>query len=69
MPTKTINLNVEMCNSGVIITDTDDGCKFAYSDETEACRSIAEDIEHCIKNMCDIHYRIKIDIIPIEEEL
>lgn len=56
-----------MCDSGVIITDTDDGFKYAYSDETEACRSIADDIEHCIKNMCDSHYRIKIDIIPIEE--
>lgn len=67
MPTKTINLNVEMCDSGVIITYPDDGCKYAYSDETEACRSIADDIEHYIKNMCDIHYRIKIDIIPIEK--
>lgn len=67
MPTKTINLNVEMCDSGVIITDTDDGCKNAYSNEREACRSIANDIVYILEEMCDSHYRIKIDITPIEE--
>ncbi len=67
MPAKTINLNVELCDSGVIITDTNVGCKNAYSNEREACRSIAHDIVYILEEMCDIHYRINIDIIPMEE--
>lgn len=67
MPTKTIDLNVEMCDSGVIITYPDDGRKNAYSNEREACRSISNDIVYILEEMFNSHYRIKIDIIPIED--
>lgn len=38
MTPKTLSLNIELCDSGAIISYPDDGCKYAYSDETEACR-------------------------------
>lgn len=65
MTPKTLSLNIELCDSGAIISYTDDGCKYAYSDETEACRSIANDIEHLITNNVDTNkFNIHIDITP-----
>lgn len=54
MTTKTLNLNIELCDSGAILSYPDDGCKYAYSDETEVCRSIANDIAHCRGNNCPL---------------
>ena len=65
MPTKTINLNLELCDSRAILTYPEDGAKYAYSDETEACRSIANDIEYIIKEQLHNKYQIKIEITPI----
>ena len=65
MTTKTLNLNIELCDSGAIISYPDDGCKFAYSEETEACRSIANDIQHLITNNVDTtKFNIQIEITP-----
>jgi hypothetical protein len=65
MTTKTLNLNIELCDSGAIISYHDDGSKYAYSDETEACRSIANDIEHLITNNVDTNkFNIHIKITP-----
>ena len=65
MNTKTLNLNIELCDSGAILSYPDDGSKYAYSDETEACRSIANDIEHLITNNVDTNkFNIHIEITP-----
>lgn len=65
MTTKTLNLNIELCDSGAIISYTDDGAKYAYSEETEACRSIANDIEHLITHNVDTNkFNIHIEITP-----
>lgn len=43
----------------------DDGCKYAYSDETKACRSIANDIEHLITHNVDTtKFNIHLAITP-----
>lgn len=66
MTTKTINLNIELCDSGTILSYPDNGSKYAYSDETEACRSIANDIEHHIThNIETIKFNIHIEITPL----
>ena len=66
MTTKTLNLNIELCDSGAIISYPDDGCKYAYSEETEACRSIANDIEYLITNNVDTNqFNINIKITPL----
>lgn len=66
MTTKTLNINIEICDSGAIISYPDDGCKYAYSEETEACRSIANDIEHLITNNVDTNqFNINIKITPL----
>lgn len=63
MTTKTLNLNIELCDSGAIISYPDDGCKYAYSEESEACRSIANDIQHLITNNVDTNkFNIHIEI-------
>lgn len=65
MTPKTLSLNIELCDSGAILSYPDDGCKYAYSDETEACRSIANDIEHLITNNVDTNkFNINIEIAP-----
>lgn len=65
MTPKTLSLNIELCDSGAIISYPDDGCKHAYSDENEACRSIANDIEHLITNNVDTSkFNIHIEITP-----
>ena len=65
MTPKTLSLNIELCDSGAIISYPDDGCKYAYSDEPEACRSIANDIEHLITNNVDTNkFNIHIEITP-----
>ena len=65
MNPKTLSLNIELCDSGAILSYTDDGCKYAYSDETEACRSIANDIEHLITNNVDTNkFNVNIEITP-----
>lgn len=65
MTPKTLSLNIELCDSGAIISYTDDGSKYAYSDEPEACRSIANDIEHLITNNVDTNkFNIHIEITP-----
>ena len=63
MTTKTLNLNIELCNSGAILSYPDDGDKYAYSEETEACRSIANDIEHLITHNVDTN-KFNIQITP-----
>ena len=65
MTPKTLSLNIELCDSGAIISYPDDGGKYAYSDETEACRSIANDIEHLITNNVDTNkFKMHIEITP-----
>ena len=65
MTPKTLSLNIELCDSGAILSYPDDGCKFAYSEETEACRSIANDIQHLITNNVDTNkFNIYIEITP-----
>ena len=65
MNTKTLNFNIELCDSGVILSYPDDKCKYTYSDETEACRSISNDIEHLITNNVDMNkFNINIEITP-----
>ena len=65
MNPKTLSLNIELCDSGAILSYPDDGCKYAYSDETEACRCIANDIEHLITNNVDTNkFNIHIEITP-----
>lgn len=65
MTTKTLNINIELCDSGAILSYPDDGCKYAYSEETEACRSIANDIQHLITNNVDTtQFNIHIEITP-----
>ena len=65
MNPKTLNINIELCDSGAIISYPDEGCKYAYSDETEACRSIANDIEHLITNNVDTNkFNVNIEITP-----
>ena len=65
MTPKTLSLNIELCDSGAIISYPDDGSKYAYSNETEACRSIANDIEHLITNNVDTNkLNIHIEITP-----
>ena len=64
MTTKTLNINIKLCDSGAIISYPDDGCKYAYSDETEACRSIANDIEHHITHIDTSKFNIHIEITP-----
>ena len=65
MTTKTLNLNIELCDSGAILSYPDDGSKYAYGDETEACRSIANNIEHLITHNVDTNqFNIHIEITP-----
>lgn len=65
MTPKTLYLNIEICDSGAIISYPDDGCKYAYSEETDACRSIATDIEHLITHNVDTtKFNIHIEITP-----
>lgn len=65
MTTKTLNLNIERCDSGVILSYPDDGGKYAFSEETEACRSITNDIEHLITHNVDTcKFKIHIEITP-----
>lgn len=64
MNTKELSLNIELCDSGAIISYTDDGSKYAYSDETEAFRSIANDIEYLINNIDTNKLNIHIEIAP-----
>lgn len=65
MNTKELSLNIELCDSGAILSYPDDGGKYAYSEETEACRSIANDIEHLITHNVDTHkFNIHIEITP-----
>lgn len=69
MTPKTLNLNIELCDSGAILLYPDDGCKYAYGDETEACRSIANDIEHLITNNVDTNqFKLNIEITPLYAE-
>lgn len=65
MTTKTLNLNIELCDSGAILSYPDDGCKYAYSDETEVCRCISNDIEHLITHNVDTNkFNVNIEITP-----
>ena len=65
MNSKELTLNIELCDSGAILSYPDDGCKYAYSDETEACRSIANDIEHHITHNIETNkFKIRIEITP-----
>ena len=64
MNTKELSLNIELCDSGAIISYPDDGCKYAYSEETEVCRSIANDIEYLINNIDTNKLNIHIEITP-----
>lgn len=65
MTTKTLNINIESCDSGAILSYPDDGVKYAYSEETEVCRSIANDIEHLITHNVDTNkFNIHIEITP-----
>lgn len=66
MNTKELSLNIELCDSGAILSYPDDGFKYAYSNETEACRSITSDIEHLITNNVDTNkFNIHIEITPL----
>lgn len=64
MTTKTLNINIELCDSGAILSYPDDGGKYAYSEETEAFRSIANDIEYLINNIDTNKLNIHIEITP-----
>lgn len=66
MNPKTLNLNIERCDSGAILSYPDDECKYAYSDDTEAYRSIANDIEYLITHNVDTNkFNIHIKITPL----
>lgn len=65
MNIKELSLNIELCDSGAILSYPDEGCKYAYSNDTEACRSIANDIEHLIPHNFDTNkFNIHIEIAP-----
>ena len=64
MTTKTLNLNIELCDSGAILSYPDDGSKYAYRDETEAFHNIANDIEYLINNIDTNKLNIHIEITP-----
>ena len=66
MNTKELSLNIELCDSGAILSYPDDGSKYAYSDETEAFHNIANDIEYLITHNVDTNqFNINIKITPL----
>ena len=66
MNTKTLNLNIDICDNGAMITYPDDGTRFVVEGDKEIYQAIAGEI-HSLVNLMQPSdkYNLKITITPL----